>query len=158
MRRLIWLGILAALAVLPGFALAAGVCTQSGLETAILNGTGSEIVMTSVACTADVADGSFPDVTITSVGGNLIAVYVDYGTTAPTSGAYDITINASDVADADLLGGAGANLATGADGWISPLLGTVYAPAPFAGDLVVKQDGNAVNSANPTIFLFFSRK
>jgi hypothetical protein len=142
----------------PAASFAAGSCTQTLLGRATLHGSGAEMVVVKVACTADAADGSIPATTVSGVGGNLQAVFVDMGATAPTSAAYDVLVKATSMADADLLGGAGANLTTTADQWVTPLVGNVYAPAPFYGDLSVAHTGNAVNSATPTVYMFFTGK
>lgn len=155
MRRAIWMVVV--LLALAGKAGAAGSCASSGLERAILNGTGTDMIMASVSCTADAADGSIPDVTLQSVGGYLVAVCVDMGATPPTSETYDIYVKADAIADIDLLGGNGVNLTTTADLCFPPKHGGVFLSAPFAGSLTVSQSGNAVNSATPTIYLLFDK-
>ena len=137
---------------------AAGSSTTVGTVTgAILQGKLTDVYCVSVVSIADDADGSIPDGSITGVGGYLVGVFMDWGATAPTSTAYDIYIKADSMADADLLGGAGVNLTTTADLWLTPLVGAVYAPAPFFGDLTISQAGNAVNDATPTAYLCFNK-
>jgi len=146
----------ALLLVVAGQAWAVGTCTVGSPVRGILHGSGTGSIMVAVTCVADASAATIPDAAVTSVGGNLLAVFMDWGATAPTSGAYDIYVKADSMASADLLGGLGVNLVTTADLWITPKVGEVYVPAPFVGNLTISQAGNAVNSATPTIYLVFA--
>ena len=140
------------IALFASTAWAAGTCTVATPTRAVLHGAGTSTIMISVACTADAADGSFPDTTISNVGGIILNVYADPGATAPTT-AMDMTLELG-TTGIDLLGGAGANIATAADALITPAntAGDNYIPG-FAGDLTLKQSGNSVNSAGITYYI-----
>lgn len=87
------------------------------------------------------------------MGGYLICVYVDPGTTAPDD-AFDLYVKMDGI---DLLGGAGENIAVAADAIITPTntLGDAYYPA-FAGDLVVSIANNSVSGATVDVYLMIS--
>ncbi len=133
---------------------AAGTCTEGGQIRAILHGSGASVVQTQVDCVADAADGSFPDTAITNVGGNLRAVYFIPGAVTVPTNAMDMTVELG-TTGFDLLGGSGADLSTSANSALTPDLGPVYAPAPFAGNLNVTLSNNSVNSATLTYILIF---
>lgn len=137
-----------------GIVCAAGSCTTPTQTRGTLHSVGTSIIQVAVTCTADAADGSFPDVLIENVGGNLLSVYVDPGTTAPTT-AFDMTVELG-TTGIDLLGGAGADIATAADAMITPLIGTPSVPAGFAGNLTVTLSNNSVNSATVTYYLILT--
>ena len=151
----------------PVFAIAEGVCTTAAgatISTSAVNaflgrgnldGRPTNTVAHEFSCVADGATGSLPDVILTNVGGALDSVCIDWGATAPTTGAYDIYVKSDEMADADLLGGEGVDLATTSDICLTPVVGGVYKAAPFYGDVTVSQAGTTENSATPTITLNF---
>lgn len=143
--------------LLAKWSFAAGTCTESFMGGSPLNYKNVNTECVKIACTADAATGALPDESVTNVGGNLMSVCLDWGATAPTSGAYDIYVKADSMADIDLLGGVGVNLATGADLCLTPLVGAAYSPISFFGNITVSQAGNVVNSATPTAYLCFRR-
>ncbi len=133
-----------------------GTCTVGDPQrTKLINGNATA-VMISVSCTADAAAATFPESTISNVGGFLMAVYFDPGATAPTN-LMDMTVELG-ATNFDLMGGAAANITTSANAnaIITPLVGAVSAPAGFAGDLTVTLTGNSVNSATLTYYLIIA--
>jgi hypothetical protein len=123
----------------------------------------SKITVT-VTCTADAADGSFPD---TSFGANtnnilqrkgnywLINVQVTPGTTGPTADSDLQLLNADDY---DVLGGAGTDnvdTATTNEFYPENTSGDLRY-YPVVSDLTQVLSNNAVNSAEITITYFFS--
>ena len=127
-----------------GSVLADEVCTESLYATGLMEGKKTYIVK--VACTADSSDGVFADETISSYSGNIIHVWPDPGGTAPTT-AMGITLELG-TTGIDLLGGAGTDIDTTTDDvGITPAIGSANVPAAFAGDIVLKQSNNSVNSA-----------
>jgi hypothetical protein len=146
---------------LPVSVFAAGTCTVGQPKRAELVNYPSTLVQIKVECTGDSSDGSFPEVIIDGVGGHLMSVYFDPGSTTPTT-AMDMTVELTNLVegspvttDIDLLGGAGANIDTSADALITPLVGAVSVPVGFYGDLNVTLTGNSVNSATLTYYLIF---
>lgn len=144
-----WLFALALLAV-ASQANAAGTCTVTPASKSDFATPYGKVVF---SCTADGADGSFPDTaTYAAISGCVYAVEVDEGGTAPTD-AYDITlVNAG---GQDVMGGSLANLTTG--GVHFPLVGGAYGCAPVESILTLNIDNNSVNSAVVTISLWWSQ-
>lgn len=139
-----------------GLSHAAGTCTDPSMFLGHLDGPKTSNVRVQVDCTADAADGSYPDTTIGNVGGYLMSVDFDPGTvTVPTTGI-DMTVELGSTG-IDLLGGAGADIVTSADALITPLVGAVSAPKSFTGNLIVKFSGNTENSATLTYYLNIDR-
>lgn len=104
----------------------------------------------SFAITADAADGSMPDTTV-SLAGWLIKVVTNPGATAPTAN-YDLSLNDPLDTTFDALGAALNNRHTTNTEQVYPAIagspGTVTAMTPFlAGDYVLKLANNIVNSA-----------
>lgn len=131
----------------------AGTATQSAAVRGVLHGAGTSVIKRKIEFVADASDGSFPAAVLSDVGGYLLGVYVTHGTTAPTT-AYDLTIKMDGI---DLLGGAGADIASAADAIITPknTLGDANLPA-FAGDLTVALTGNSVNDAEVDVYVMLT--
>lgn len=109
-------------------------------------GTVGRIVAT---CTADAADGSFPDTALPPFSGRLIALVTNPGATAPTDN-YDVTLVDGD--GLDRLGGVGANR----DTTTSERVAISGAPAcAFGETLTLNIDNNSVNSAIVVVTLIY---
>lgn len=140
-------------------------CSKLGnLVRGTLSGSGTATTMQAIECTADDTDGSFPTLTIDNVGGSLMNVYCDAGSTAPTD-TTDIEVYLAvdpeedgtyTTTDIPLLGGAGANqlLTTNGYALISPL-NSASNPylAGFVGKMVFTPTGNTQVDATMTCYL-----
>lgn len=118
--------------------------TVTTAQSQALFGHGVQYRVLTLTCTADSADGSFPDTTLRSLTGRLVRLVTNPGATAPTTG-YDITIE--DGQAADLLAGHGANRSATVTEteWIYG--GSLGMPVYCHGDYTFKIAGNSVNSA-----------
>lgn len=129
----------------------AGTATVASAVRGVLHGAGSTVIKRKVSFVADASDGSYPDATVSDVGGFIACVYVDPGAVVTPTTGLDLTVKMDGI---DLLGGAGADIATAADAIITPAntAGDAYYPA-FAGDLTVSLSGNSENSATVDVYL-----
>jgi len=111
-------------------------------------------------CTADAADGSFPDTTLTADqyayvrGFHFYQALTDPGSTAPTAN-YDIVVN--DAYGGDISGGELSDRSSTATERIAPKVGNAYGGATVNSNLTVQISNNSVNSATVVIILMFSR-
>jgi len=138
MKRLL-ISTLAIFLLSVGFSFAAGTCTVAGPTTGTLHSVASSGVQIIVTCTADAADGSYPETTISDVGGYLMpSFFVPSAVTVPTN-AMDITLE--DSSGADILNTEGMNITTSAQAKFPEQ------PVPFVGDLTLKPINNSENSA-----------
>ena len=106
------------------------------------------------ACTADAADGSFPDTTLPSFEGELVALATDPGATAPTAN-YDVTL--VDSYGLDRLQGVGANRhTTNSEHANIVYSATSLHPQVAHGEtLTLNIDNSSVNSATIAMTLFY---
>lgn len=121
------------------------------LKSFVPNTSSNNTITTIVASfTADDTDGSFDELEIPGYAGHITNVYFIPGTTAPEN-LFDITLDWNGI---DLLGGAGANIATAANALISPqdtAQNVVY--AGFAGPFTIKPVNSTTNSATFTLII-----
>lgn len=99
-----------------------------------------------ITCTADAADGSFPDTVLPAIEGRLLHLETNPGATAPTT-LYDITlVNQNGI---DVLQGVGANRhTTNSERANIVYAGTIDHPYVTHSDvLTLNIDNNLVNSA-----------
>lgn len=106
-------------------------------------------------CTADAADGSFPNTVLPVFEGRLLHLETNPGATAPTA-LYDITVE--DQNAVDVLQGVGANRsATASERANIVYSGGIDHPVVDGSDaLTLKIAGNAVNSAITVIDLVYA--
>lgn len=143
-------------------AFAAGTCTPSYRWGKVDTTKFTDTFQVKLSCTADAADASFPDTTLSSVGGSLVKVYVDDDPDGVGAGlgmtddAVDLTVTLGD-SDIDLLNGQGTNLDTTSGYLILTPTDSDSNPSwsPFAGDITVSFAQNAVNEATADIYLVF---
>ena len=136
-------------------AFAVGTCSVTSSQLARLSSFKTTVSMVTVGCTADVADASFPVQEITGIGGFVLGVCVDEGTTG-TDGTISMSLKL-DGTDVDILGDHGTSVSTSAGyACVTPsnVQGDNYV-APFAGNLDFQITGGGVNSANPNIYIMF---
>jgi hypothetical protein len=127
----------------------------AGTITTTHYGLGAQVRRLAFACTADAADGSFPDTVIPKIEGRLLALVTNPGATAPTA-LYDITL--ADVDGADRLQGVGANRSATATEQ-APIVYTgtsVHPPVDADETLTLNIDNNTVNSATIDITIFYT--
>lgn len=144
----------AVLVMSAGWVSAAGTCTTPVTVRNTDSAFPSNVLMTRFTCTADAAAATFPDVEINKVGGCLVGVYIDDGTTAITDAALDIAVKPLGT-DVNLLGASGTDVDMAAGYATLPAV-TTYSDTQaylgcFVGQLTVTMSGNLVNSANPQI-------
>lgn len=151
MKRLLL--VILSLMLSASLAYSAGSCTDPSIQRGKMETDTSNFTVYGL-CTADAASGSFPAVPIGQVGGYLMSITIDPGSTAPLSGAFDVAIyqgtgdpNLS--SGIDLLGGAGADIVTAGNvnTHITPLVGEVSVPMAFSGPIVLQGAENTTNSA-----------
>lgn len=102
-----------------------------------------------LTCTADAADGSFPEFDLTGLEGTLLAVQTNPGATAPTDN-YDVTLVDGD--GLDRFNGVGLNRDTTTSERV------VISGAPFVAigeALTLTITGNSVNSAVIVITIYY---
>lgn len=104
--------------------------------------------------TADAADGSLPNTSLTGLYGWLVKVVTNPGSTAPTAN-YDIKLFDPDDAAFDAAAGLLIDRHTTATEQVYPLIANGAVPLFFAGDYVLNITGNSVNSATGQIFFYF---
>lgn len=156
MRNLLMLGIFLASSL--SFiepAQAAGTATVSKSTRSYDNGVKTRVV--SVAITADAADGSVPDTTISGIHGCLMKVITNPGTPAPTDN-YDIELLDPDDATADGAKALLANRDTANTEVVYPLSEAGSAGGLYfqPGTYTLKVTNNAVNSATVVLKMFFT--
>ena len=108
-------------------------------------------------CTADAADGSFPQTNITdAIEGELLQLETNPGATAPTAN-YDIVLN--DDQGADVLMGVGANRHTSTTEIAGIVFsGTSYHPyVDKTQTLTLVITNNSVNSAGIVVKLYYRK-
>jgi hypothetical protein len=127
----------------------------AGSITTTHYGLGGAIRRLVFACTADAADGSFPDTALPKIEGRLLAIVTNPGATAPTA-LYDVTLEDAD--GADRLQGAGANRSATAteQAAIAYASTSIHPPVDADETLTLKIANNAVNSALIGITIFYT--
>ena len=127
---------------------AAGTCTVT--QRAIGN-----IRTITATCTADAADGSFPNTTLPVIEGRLLALVTNPGATAPQD-EYDVTVE--DQHGHNVLQGVGANRDTANTEKAAIVYsGTGTHPPVDDGDtLTLKIAGNNVNSAQTVVTIYYA--
>ena len=111
----------------------------------------------SIAITADAADGSIPNATLSKVHGCLMKVITNPGSTAPTDN-YDLVINDVDDATADAAKSLLLNRDTANTEVVYPLSEAGSAGGLYfqPGDYTLVSSNNSVNSATVVVKMFFT--
>lgn len=109
---------------------------------------GTKIKVVNVAWTADAADGSVPNTTLSGLYGKLVKAITNPGSTAPTDN-YDIKLLDAEDSTADALAN---NLADRDTANTEVVLPTI--PPLLCGDYTFNLSGNSVNSATGVCILF----
>lgn len=148
MRRALSLFVALGLLTLAVPVRAAGTCTIT--RRAIGN-----IRTITATCTADAADGSFPNTALPVFEGRILSIATNPGATAPQDN-YDVTVENQHAHD--VLQGLGANRDT-ANTEVAPILYTTTGTHPAVDDgdtLTLKIAGNNVNSAQTVVVLTYA--
>jgi len=116
---------------------------------------GKKVEKIKIDWTADAADGSVPNTSVTRLYGWVVKVLTNPGSTAPTDN-YDIELLDPDDSTVDALAGALANRDTANSEQVYPVATSAATPVFLAGDYTFKLSNNAVNSATGQVILYIT--